>query len=174
MQPPTTVRRMSILALLVFLFQSSIPHVRTSDPVVTQMLLQGAARSPQFRALLDVIERSDVIVYIERDYIPRSDLVAMTRFVTHAGAVRYLRVTLDVRAGGVRGMSFLAHELQHVKEIALARWVVDDWSLQRLMRGIGYETRGPCCFDTAEAQRVGRRVADELQLTDAATIPAAR
>jgi hypothetical protein len=174
MQPPATVRSMSILVLLFLLCESSSPNVRTSDPVVAQMLAQGASWSSQFRTLIDVIEATDVIVHIERDYVTQGDLAAMTRFVTRAGGARYLRITLDVRADGVRGVSILAHELQHAKEIALAHWVTDDESLRRLMRRIGYETRGRCCFDTAEAVRVAQSVAGQLHAGRGATKTTAR
>jgi hypothetical protein len=40
-------------------------HVRSSDPRLQNVLRDGVARSPTFRDLIGVLNRSDVIVYIE-------------------------------------------------------------------------------------------------------------
>ena len=40
-------------------------HVRSSDPRLLNVLRDGVARSPTFRDLIGVLNRSDVIVHIE-------------------------------------------------------------------------------------------------------------
>jgi hypothetical protein len=153
-----------MIHLMLLTSLSFAPQVRTADPVVARMLEDGTSGSAEFRALVAAIERTDVIVHIERKPFNRHNLAGMTRFVVRAGGVRYLRITLDSALRGHQAVKMLAHELQHVNEIAQATWVVDRAGLRQLLTTIGYESCAPrTCFDTAAAVQAGHTVWRELQ-----------
>lgn len=141
----------------------TIRRTRTSDSVVQQAIAEGYATSPTFRGLVDTIEASDVIVYIERQPIRSRGLVGMTRFVVRASNVRYVRIGLDWALLGREAIAILGHELQHAVEIAEAPWVVDRASVEQLFGAIGHPA--PAAFnryDTEHAVVIGRRVWREL------------
>lgn len=138
-------------------------RVRTLDAHVSNMLALGYQRSRTFRQLVEDLERSDVIVHVERRAIATDK--AFMQFVTHAGGSRYLRITLDTELSANAGVALLGHELQHASEVASAPWVVDLETYHELYRAIGHAScAGPRrCFDTIEAVDAGRRVLLELR-----------
>jgi hypothetical protein len=138
-------------------------RVRTSDPEVSTMVEAGYRRSPTFRRIVDAIERSNVIVYIERRILASRG--AAMHFVTLAGGYRYVRVTLDAELARDPAVALLGHELQHAAEVAAASWVIDLRTLADLYDRIGHQASCPAprrCFDTAAAVTAGRLVLHEL------------
>ena len=72
---------------------TSFRHVRPLSPGIGDLLLRGYAVSPTFRALIGVLERSDVIVHVEQVNAQGNGLAGATRFITRAGDTRYVRIT---------------------------------------------------------------------------------
>lgn len=140
-------------------------HVRPLDPMIARALSHGYADSPTFRALVARIDGSNVIVQIaQRDDVRACD--GETQLLGAAGGYRYLLVTIRTHVPGRALVGLLAHELQHVAEIADARWVHDERSVRALYERIG-ETRGTCpthaaCFETSDAIAIGYRVLREM------------
>ena len=142
-------------------------HVRAIDSDLRFLLSFGYEQSPTFRALVDVLDASDVIVYVERDDRQRRGVAGSMRFVTHAGGHRYVRITLYGGRVTRNTAALLGHELRHAVEVAAARWVVDQDTCAVLYRGIGHYSscRGSEeCFDTAGAVETGYQVLRELQV----------
>ncbi len=138
-------------------------HVRSSEPLTRSIIAAGYAASPSFRRLVATIEASDVIVYVERRTMCSKQLVGMTRFAAAAPGARYVRVTIDRELLRAYAAAVLAHELQHVVEIASAPWVVDRSGVQRLFEAIGYTSgHGGKRYDTDGAVAAGRRALSEL------------
>jgi hypothetical protein len=144
----------------------SPPHIRTVDDIIACALSHGYARSTSFRGLVDGINTSNVIVYIDRD--PGNDgFDGRTRFLGAAGGHRYLRITVERGVVNDALIALLGHELRHVGEVAETSWVVDEASYRALYRLIGHPS-SPCrrpgwCFDTASATESGYRVLSELR-----------
>ena len=113
------------------------PHVRATDPGLTQLIATAAARSSTLAALLARLDDSDVIVYVGHAVLD-SRLRARLRFAGTSGGWRYLRVEIDCRQNLSEQVAFLGHELQHAAEIAGATATVDNGALQRLYREIGF------------------------------------
>jgi hypothetical protein len=143
-------------------------RVRTLDAHVSDMLAIGYQRSATFRGLIDTLEDSDVIVYVERRAIVSG--TAFLQFVTQAGGNRYVRITLDTELTANAGVALLGHELQHAVEVARAPWVVDIAAFGDLYRAIGHSSceEPQRCFDTTAAVDAGRRVRMELRHRPAA------
>jgi hypothetical protein len=138
------------------------PHVRPLDPYSVATYETGARQSITFRALVDTLQRSDLIVHV----VTTRDLPALvagtTRFVADRGSTRYVRVDLSASLAPKARVAVLAHELQHACEIAgsRARSSIGVEAFYRL-RG----RRAPTLtsgWETREAAAVERRVWLEL------------
>jgi hypothetical protein len=135
-------------------------HVRPLDPVVGELVVRGYRASRTFRALVDVLEHSDVIVHVEQVARGGEGLAGSTRFVTRAGGQRYVRITLFGRWTVSQTVALIGHELQHAVEVANAEWVVDQNTCLELFHAIG---RRSCnnrrlCYDTDAAIHAGQQV----------------
>lgn len=138
-------------------------HVRAADAVITRALRHGHVASATFRELLAALERSDLVVHIERGQ-PGVGAAGSTRFVTTAGGTRYVRITVDVADASGASVALLGHELRHALEIASNPWVVDEATCRELYEKIGRVScrRPASCFETAAAQAAGRQVLSEV------------
>src|ERR1044071_2294176 len=85
--------------------------LRTDDGRLAAALVRGREQSPTFRAIVDRLGASDLIVYVRRghDRLGASDLIvyvrrgrlagqtaAATQLLTTTGGVRYVRVTIEL------------------------------------------------------------------------------
>src|ERR1700719_2272548 len=95
--------------------------------------------SDTFRGLVDRLNRSDLIVWVDYEFLPPVGLAARLLFMTSAGGRRYLYLGIDGRLNSTQQLAFPGHELQHAVEIAGAAEVVDPLSLEHLYRRIGVE-----------------------------------
>jgi hypothetical protein len=133
--------------------------VRVLNTRIADALDDGYAASPTVRALIDELERSDLIIHVlGMSMQQRHQLSGAMRFVQRAGDRRFLRIFVDQRLTPERRAAVLAHELQHAVEVARHAFVVDEATLVLLYKHIGYESgdaRDDSCFETDEAKRVG-------------------
>lgn len=150
-----------LVLLLAATAAPATPHLRGASDHETALIQDLLARSATARALASEIECRDVIVYVESTRT-LSRGRAVTRFVTASNGVRYLRITLGPVPHRDDLAALLAHELQHVTEIARAPDVVDDAGVLRLYRAIGEERGAGNAFETAAAREVGAQVRAEL------------
>lgn len=126
---------------------------------------RGLERSATFRDLFQRLGRTDVIVHVRLDS-GHLEGTGYNQFVTTAGAYRFVRIGLVVREINNDAVALLGHELQHAVELAEAPTVTDTEAYARLYERIGYrgcQSRHIRCFDTHEANRVGRVVREELR-----------
>ncbi len=138
--------------------------LRVHDSLLVEAVERGARESATFRALLDRLEDSDLIVYMMR--APANGLRSRgrTQFVVRAGSRRFVRVTIRTDQVTRSIVALVGHELQHVAELAGEPHVVDADSYHDLYRRIGYSScDGICpCFDTQAAVDTGYAVLSEL------------
>jgi hypothetical protein len=144
-------------------------HVRHFDRRVEDWIVAGAGRSRTFRKLLERIAPTDVVVYVE--VVPRLSHGARARllFVGAAERVRYLRIQVVLQSSSDEMVALLAHEFQHVVEVAGAPRVRDSATLARLYRGIGQEWHTNA-FDSLAARETGQMVERELAVRSAARV----
>jgi hypothetical protein len=138
---------------------SPTAHVRWMDNRSRHLLEEGARRSPTLAGMLEGIEATDLIVYVETrmDGNPAST----TRLLVAPPGARFLLVT--VRIGpGFELIPALGHELRHVLEIAADREVRSDDGMRALFRRIGWRSHLPDCWETDAAIQAGRQVQQEL------------
>lgn len=138
--------------------------LRVSDPLLAHAIARGSRESATFKALLDRLERSDIIVYMMRTPAAGLQPHGRTQFVVHAGSHRFVRVTIRTDQVTRNIVALVGHELRHVAEVADEPGVVDADSYLDLYRRIGYSSceRLCPCFDTQAAVDAGYAVLSEL------------
>jgi hypothetical protein len=137
-----------------------LPRLRTFDLRLAQVIRKGYDASQTFRELVKTIERSDVIVHVERHNRFGFREAGRLRIAGGAGGQRYLQISLSTTLNDRELLVFMAHEMQHAVEVAQSDDVVDAHTLGQYYCQIG--TRRTFGFDTDAAQRVTRIVGDEL------------
>jgi hypothetical protein len=162
-----------LLAVALFGLQAGIQrdagvvHVRSTDAAMLEVVREGSRRSKTFETLVDALNQTSTIVYVERGVCGFGHYAAcLPHTVTLAGGIRYLRVLVDTsRAADVTAL--IAHELQHALEIAQAPTIRTPDDITALFRRIGRSPscpRGvPDCFETSAALAIGDAVLDELR-----------
>lgn len=142
-------------------------RVRTCDTRAAVLLRQGREGSPTFAAMLQRLEGSDLILYVETRPLT---LPGQVQLVAASPTCRYLRVSVHTPGLDTEQTAWLAHELRHAVEIADATDVRDQASLRRLYERIGAVGRYRAQFaETVEAQEIRTTVLHELRCTPART-----
>lgn len=118
---------------------ASIVHVRGIRDAVydgARLLAESAEASRTVRRLVETLEQSDVVVFLEvRDRVSNGS--ALLTFVGCRSGVRWPRVAIDAGQQARQQIAFLAHELQHAVEVARAPEVQDIDGFRRLYERIG-------------------------------------
>jgi hypothetical protein len=144
-------------------------HVRTTDPAIGAALAESLLRSEVIRRQVEIIDASDVIVYLARGDCPRP-AIACVMMAGGGPEFRYIRINFRLPIGlGTKGgwhkdelSVAIAHELQHAVEIAGWPDVVDGATLQAAYTRRGLD-RGGALLDTHAAVRAGDRRRAELR-----------
>lgn len=151
------------------------PRVRPNDARMATLLLDGLRRSPSLLSLVERIEASDVIVYLETQPALSDHLAGCLTWITSVGRFRYVRASINPNLTADALIASIGHELQHVVEIIDHPDVTGPATLfalyQDLGRGIG---RTRPVLDTIAARDAGSRVRDELRTRVASAIPGGR
>jgi hypothetical protein len=143
-----------------------LDRVRGDSEDLRLLISTGVERSPTFKAIVDRLEASDLIVEVQCGTFKSSLLAGRTVLLSARPSVRYVLVEIACPMSRAAALVILGHELRHALEIAAASWVVDEPSLERLYGQIGF----PSCvkagafgdFETADAREAGERVHHEL------------
>lgn len=142
------------------------PRIRTTDRRLRQHLEEGIRRSLTFRSLVERLNQSDTVVYLQPDARPLPGVDGRLTFVAAHAGLRYVLVRIDASMSRCRQIAILGHELQHAVEIADTPSIVDSASLALAYAQFGYANqltaRSHASFDTKAAIRAGRDVMTEL------------
>lgn len=143
-----------------------ISHVRTSEPAVQALLDWGLMRSATLTSLVESLNRSDVIVYVQQGTLPAGVGGVLLHRIVSRGARRYVRILVSLRGARERLTGVIAHELQHAVELAQATDVQHHDDVTALFKRIGFPANCQrTCFETATALDVQARVVDEVEAT---------
>ena len=176
------MRAMPLVSVVVYLlalaappaaaapFSSSVKNIRPRDTTAALLIRFGTEKSARFRELVETLEQSNVIVYIDVRQDSEHPAAGALTFVGEAHGIRWLRATVDSGTMNyartcqdiVRLTSILGHELQHALEASQAESLRDQAEFGRYFRSIGVD-EGPHVLDTMAARRTGSRVAAELR-----------
>ncbi|MDP2317716.1 MAG: hypothetical protein Q8O42_00045 [Acidobacteriota bacterium] len=147
-------------------------NLRPIDATAARLITEGVGRSSTLAALVDRIERSDVIAYVETESCRSKPWAGRLRFVTAAGGRRFLRIGVCAELRRTIQIAMLAHELQHAVEIAGSD-AYEVEAVRALYERIGVpreSSDGIACFDTAAAVSVGRAALKDVLTTRATRI----
>jgi hypothetical protein len=136
-------------------------RLRPGSEAARRLLEDAVARSAIVRELVEALSLSDVIVHVALGR-PAGGVAASTIFITGTEHARYLRVTLDTMTPPHDLIPFLAHELEHVLEVARHPEVRDAAGMRRLYGRIGLNARSIVSFETDGAKAVERRARAEV------------
>src|SRR5262245_29829336 len=100
--------------------------LRPLDSRASGLLAVGPTHSETFRALVDRLIQSDLIVYIEVQPFWRGPHGSALHFMTATGDRRFIRISLRAANTNAAAIAWLAHELQHAVEIADHAEVIND------------------------------------------------
>jgi hypothetical protein len=148
--------------------ESTFTRVRGTSPAIRALIADTAEKSRAFRAMLDRLEASTVIVYVRTAVLPTLLIEGRTAFLqveTRAPRQRILVVELSCSRPLLGQSGILAHELRHALEIADAPWVVDPATLERYYEAIGIRLDSntwPVRFETMAAREAAEQVRREL------------
>ena len=156
---------MMVLSAVLTAGDPNTSHVRTTEPFVRSLIEQGLTRSETFRQLVNTLNQSDVVVYIDPKIAQRPLGAYLSHNVVSAGGRRYLHIAVDLHGGDIRLVSLLAHELQHAVEVSQDPDARDPKGMARLFarlasrRGCGISN----CEETELALEVQAAVDAELK-----------
>ena len=138
-------------------------RIRPQDPRLADVLRTGVARSATFRALVERIERSNLIVYVSLSPTMKANLAGKLTWMSRSGLFRYVRATINTEQSYEQMIATLAHELQHAVEVIDDDNVQDQRSLLELYKRIGRPSYSSTAgWETDAAQQTGLRVRREL------------
>jgi hypothetical protein len=142
-----------------------IAGVRTTSPVIREIVDDGAWESPTFRGLVRGIAASDGIVYIEEGVCNHSVHACLRLDVTPAAGYRILHILVDLQ--GVLAhrsrldlIATIGHELWHASEVLADRSLTTSSALY-LFYVHKAATTNPT-FETAGAVAAGQKIRNEL------------
>lgn len=150
-----------------------LSHVRLRDRGIERLLHQAVDRSPTLHDLVQTLEASNVIVYVELQPRLRDSVPAGLTFSGAGGGMRYLRIWLNPGNTRPQMIAMLGHELQHAVEIAVEPSVRCPATLAAHFARIG--RRAANGWETDAARDAGRTVQREFVAgTGLATSPSKR
>jgi hypothetical protein len=136
-------------------------RLRAADAKAAALLAAGMARSTTFRELVQTIEHSDLVVYVDtRSFLK---IPGQLQLLAATPGCRHLRVS--IRTPGLDNdlVAWLAHELTHAVEVATAPEVRDQAGLRRLYQRIGHAGRYGDDAESAAAQEIWTKVLGEMR-----------
>jgi hypothetical protein len=141
-------------------------RVRSTNPGMLDLLKEGRERSGTFRTLVDAIDHSNGIVYVEFGYCAFGHLDGcLLPFIASTHGDRYVRAIVTPeksRLSHDQLLALIGHELRHALEVLEHPEVVDVPTMEQMYRSIGTPIAGQRGFETSAARSTGNTVLAEL------------
>ena len=136
-------------------------RVRSSTPAIAALIAEAGSRSPAFRGIVNTINDSDGIVYVEEGECGHSVRACLVLKVTIAGPNRILRIMVDTRKQDWDLMGSIAHELRHAVEVLSDPANTSDGAVFFFYHRDGMTAKG--VFETDAAIAAGDAVRSEIR-----------
>lgn len=94
-----------------------MPRVRSADSTVADLIVRAYEWSATFRRVVDLIDATDGIVYVQPGRCGKNVRACTALTVTVAGPSRILRIVVDPRKPDCDLMASIGHELWHAFEV---------------------------------------------------------
>lgn len=139
----------------------AVPNIRPGTSALRQVFKAAYTKSQMFRALVDELEESQVLVFLASGQCG-GRFAGCLRLLAADDRTASLRVVIDdFQRPEAEIASLLGHELEHAAEVARAREVRDEQTMRRLFERIGHANGHS--YETARAAEVGRIVEREIR-----------
>jgi hypothetical protein len=153
--------------------EAAIGHVRSSNAAIAALIQQASERSKTFRGLLETINASDGIVYVEEGTCGHG-VRACFATVTVAGPNRLLWLKVDTRKADRDLMGIIGHELRHTIEVLSNPTVTNQFTMYYFYSRLGQARSDGRAFETDAAIEAGEAVRAEVRQPRPRTEPLAR
>jgi hypothetical protein len=131
-------------------------RLRPQGDRVAHWLREARRRSPTVQRLVDRIEQSDVIVYLDISRHLAPNVSACLTWMAATNSRRIVRASFRMNLGANDAIAMVAHELQHVVEVIDHPEVRSNATLLDLYTRIGHATgTNGLRWDTADAVALG-------------------
>ena len=137
-----------------------IVRVRAPNADIGAVIRDASEQSTTFHRLLDTIDVTDGLVFVEDGKCGHSVRACLSLSVKVTGPYRLLRVTVDTHTVDCELMASIGHELQHAIEVLSDPHVRDMPSAYSLFERLGPTGSGR--FETLSALQVGDLVRGEV------------
>ena len=127
------------------------------------LIREGYDQSPSFRDLVDVLQQSNVIVFVQPASCAGGRIRSCLVSVNGSQRERHIRIKVDTHTSHEWLIATIAHELQHAVEIAEHPEVVDASATLKLYRQIAF---GRCHEGLSEECETTRALATERQVLE--------
>jgi hypothetical protein len=139
-----------------------IPRVRANaDAVIAALLLEAPRQSVTFHRLVEAIDASDGIVYVEHGRCGHHVRACLALIVRVAGPNRILRIVVNTRSDHDELIASIGHELQHAAEALSDRHVTSNSTMYFFFERMARSELGS--FETDAAIQAGLAVMTELR-----------
>jgi hypothetical protein len=141
-------------------------RVRSEDRLLAGLITRASLDSVTFRHLLNTIESTDGIVYLEAGTCSHGVRACLQMWMQAAGGNRFLRVRVNKKLEGsdLDVMASIGHELQHAIEAFSDPSVVNGTMLYNFFRR--YAPTDSNRFETTTAVTIGNMIWDEIQASE--------
>jgi hypothetical protein len=139
-------------------------RVRSTERFMIALIREGYERSPTFRNLVDTLQQSNVIVYVQPAACAGGRIRSCLVAVGGSSQSRQIRIKVDPRhTTNDRLIATVAHELQHAAEVAEHPEVIDGSGLLKLYRKLAF---GRCHEGLSEECETTRALATEEKVQE--------
>ena len=114
-----------------------VSRVRADAPAIKARILEATRRSATFRGLVDTIDATNGIVFIQQGRCGHGVRACLPLTVTMAGPSRLLRVVVDMTRADRDPIASIGHELRHAVEVLSDETVTSDGAIFMLYKRIG-------------------------------------
>jgi hypothetical protein len=139
----------------------TVPRVRSSSARIVEAIAGGVERSATFRGLVDNIDATDGLVFVEEGACGHTGVRAcLLSSVTVSGPNRLLRILVETnKAPGCELVEAIGHELQHAVEVLHERRIRSDLQIHNFFDMLG--RTASVRFETDKAMEAGLAVSRE-------------
>ena len=139
-----------------------IPRVRDNgDPSIARLIHEAMESSATFRRLVDSIDATDGIVYVEQGTCGHHVRACLALTTWVAGPSRILRIVVNTHRDHGELLASIGHELQHAVEALGERHVTNAHTMYSFFDRIGPTSEGR--FETEAAIQAGMHVLAEWE-----------
>jgi hypothetical protein len=141
-------------------------HVRSAQPAVASLIREGIHRSATFARLVEILNGSDVVAYIElRWRMPTGLDGYFAHWVAAAGGRRYVCIFVNTEFSAAHDqlIALMGHELQHAVEVAQAPDVESSEAVRDLFKRLDSGLCRYGCAETVAAIEIQASVDRELR-----------